>query len=215
MKNLIKNNWLSFAIIAIAAIWGYLQLSTLPEMIPTHFDLNGTADKYSSKDSAVYLLPSINVLLILFVSGLMKISPKGYSAEQSQSSVGKFLSAITLFLMLIYFAMIKEAIEPNQWMNRILPIGFSILTIMMGNYFGKIERNFIAGFRLPWTLASDENWKQTHRFAGKAHVILGSLSLMISFIYPAFYIALIFMAVAAISTVGYSYNFYKKHENSY
>lgn len=203
---------LSFFIIAVATIWGYMQLSDLPELVPTHFDLNGIADKYSSKYSAVLLLPLINLALVFFVYGLMRVSPKQYSAEQSQSSVAKVISAITIFLMLIYFAMIKEATEPNRWMNQILPIGFSLLTIMMGNYFGKIEKNFVAGFRLPWTLASDENWKHTHRFAGKAHVVLGAISLIVSLVHPAFWISLLFMGIACLASVIYSYNYYTKHE---
>ncbi len=41
-----------------------------------------------------------------------------------------------------------------------MPIGLSVLTIFMGNYFEKIEQNFVVGFRLPWTLLSHQNWKQ-------------------------------------------------------
>lgn len=213
MKNFIKNNWLSFAIILAAVIWGMLQLSSLPEQIPTHFDLSGTADKFSSKYNAIYTLPLVSFLLVFFINGMMKISPKQYSAEQSESAVAKLMTAITLFLMMIYFAMIKEANEPQQWMFRMLPLGFSLLIVFMGNYFSKIQKNFVTGLRLPWTLASDENWKRTHRFAGKSYVVAGVISFITSLIYPAFWISLTAMAIATVSAIVYSYVYYTKHEN--
>ncbi len=35
----------------------------------------------------------------------------------------------------------------------------------MGNFFGKIRRNFFLGIRVPWTLASERVWNETHRLA--------------------------------------------------
>ncbi|HAF86254.1 MAG TPA: hypothetical protein DCG32_07825 [Sphaerochaeta sp.] len=30
----------------------------------------------------------------------------------------------------------------------------------------KCKHNYTVGIRIPWTLASEENWNRTHRFAG-------------------------------------------------
>lgn len=212
MKNLIKNNWLSLLIIAAVLVWGILQLSSLPDQIPIHFDSAGNANQYSSKYFSVFFIPLMNLFVVLSVSGILKISPRKYSAQNSQTALSMLNTAVTLFFSVLYFAMIKEATEPNQWMYRALPIGLSLLTLVMGNYFGKIEKNFVVGFRIPWTLASDENWKQTHRFAGKAYVTAGVVSLVISFIYPSLFISVGALLLATLSGVIYSYRYFVKNE---
>ena len=35
----------------------------------------------------------------------------------------------------------------------------------MGNVMGKVRKNFYIGIRVPWTLASDRVWNDTHRLA--------------------------------------------------
>ncbi|MDQ2752120.1 MAG: SdpI family protein, partial [Bacteroidota bacterium] len=35
----------------------------------------------------------------------------------------------------------------------------------MGNNFYNIKPNYFAGYRLPWTLESEENWRKTHHLA--------------------------------------------------
>ena len=38
---------------------------------------------------------------------------------------------------------------------------------LMGAVIGKVRRNFYIGVRVPWTLAGDRVWNDTHRLAGK------------------------------------------------
>lgn len=46
-------------------------------------------------------------------------------------------------------------------------IFMGVVMIVIGNYLPKTHRNYIIGIRLPWTLENDENWRKTHRLAGK------------------------------------------------
>lgn len=214
MKNLIKNNWISLSIVAFAIAWGTIQLQSLPDQVPTHFNSSGQADQYSSKYFGVYFLPLINVFTVLFVNGLLRASPEAYSAKNSQRSISMLNIALTIFLTILYFAMIKESTEPNQWMHKALPVGISLLTLLIGNYLGKLEKNFVAGFRLPWTLASDDNWKQTHRFAAKAYVILGTSSLLISLFHPSLLVSMAALILGSIAGVVYSYRYFIKYEQT-
>jgi len=45
--------------------------------------------------------------------------------------------------------------------------------VVLGNFLGKVTKNFFVGIRTPWTLASDEVWLRTHRLAGKLAVLSG------------------------------------------
>ena len=42
---------------------------------------------------------------------------------------------------------------------------------------GKVRRNFWVGIRTPWTLASEQVWYSTHRFAARTMVAGALLSL--------------------------------------
>lgn len=37
----------------------------------------------------------------------------------------------------------------------------------------RVAPNYTFGIRLPWTLASEDNWRRTHRFAGRVFVVCG------------------------------------------
>jgi uncharacterized membrane protein len=48
----------------------------------------------------------------------------------------------------------------------IMALTLSAMITYMGNYMGKLRRNFWAGIRTPWTLVNDTVWERTHRFGG-------------------------------------------------
>ena len=67
------------------------------------------------------------------------------------------------------------------------------------------------GIRLPWTLASEENWNRTHRLSGFLWVAAGALLILFSllrlwngWLLGALLFALIFVPM------GYSYFLYRK-----
>jgi uncharacterized membrane protein len=207
MTQIIKTNWASLALIILSAGIGIFMSHSLPAQIPVHFSISGQPDNFASKTFALSFLPSLAFLVVFFVSGLIKLSPSNFAASQSAPAIARLNFAIVAFLMTIYLASLREALEPGEWIHKAVPFGLSILTIFMGNYFGKIEQNFVVGFRLPWTLASTDNWKQTHRFAGKMHVIAGAVSLAWVLVQPHTLIPIAALIIATASTIVFSYRF--------
>jgi uncharacterized membrane protein len=53
--------------------------------------------------------------------------------------------------------------------------------MVIGNVMGKLRPNHVVGFRIPWTLANERVWDQTHRFGGKALVLGGILIAVLPF----------------------------------
>ena len=43
--------------------------------------------------------------------------------------------------------------------------GMFLFFALMGNQLGKVRKNFYIGVSVPWTLASDRVWNDTHRLA--------------------------------------------------
>ena len=56
------------------------------------------------------------------------------------------------------------------------------MILYIGNYLGKLRRNFWAGIRTPWTLLNDTVWERTHRFAGWLFVGTGAIGIVLSFV---------------------------------
>jgi len=89
------------------------------------------------------------------------------------------------------------------------------LFIVLGNYMPKCRQTYTMGIRLPWTLSSEENWRRTHRLAGKLYTLAGIL-----FLAAAFLMELIPGNLGAIMIIGvvvmlcvpsvYSFLLYKK-----
>ena len=85
-----------------------------------------------------------------------------------------------------------------------------VLFVLIGNYLPKTKQSYTLGIRLPWTLASEENWNRTHRLGGVLWVLGGLYFIVMSF-FPwnlaAFLIPILLMAL--VPTV-YSYLLYRR-----
>lgn len=87
-----------------------------------------------------------------------------------------------------------------------------VMFIVTGNYMPKAVQNRTFGIKITWTLANEENWNATHRFAGKLWVSAGALLLLSAFLPEiAFIIAfVVILTVAIVACIVYSYVYYKR-----
>ena len=95
----------------------------------------------------------------------------------------------------------------------VAPVFVGLLFLILGNYLPKLRRNRTMGIKLPWTLASEENWNRTHRVAGFIWVAAGLLMVVSAFWQlhgPAVTVVLLALAVGV--PVLYSYLYYCRHE---
>lgn len=194
--------------IAVAA-WLY---PSLPDRIPTHWNAAGEIDDYSGKPWGVIVLP----LAAVFSWALMKIipliSPKGFRTTDFQDVINVFQVALVGFLSLVAVLMLFAGLGHEVYINNIVPIGVGLLFIVIGNYMGKVRKNFFIGIRTPWTLASDEVWSRTHRLAGRVFMLCGVLLAAAAFL-PRMPLALILAVVAAAFVpLVYSYVLYRRLE---
>lgn len=64
-----------------------------------------------------------------------------------------------------------------------------------------IEPNYTFGVRIPWTLNDSDNWRRTHRFAGPVFVVMGVVTLALSFFSTALPEA-VMVAVLLVALLG-------------
>ena len=82
----------------------------------------------------------------------------------------------------------------------------------MGNVMGKVRRNFYIGIKIPWTLASDRVWNDTHRLAAWTMVggsVIGILIIVTGLSMSAAFVVLI---GSTFIPVVYSFVHYKDLE---
>jgi uncharacterized membrane protein len=212
-KFLKKIIWL---IIAIPAIYLAIIWRSLPASIPMHYDLEGNIDRNGDKSELlimILVLTAINVVVYLLLPNIYRIDPKKYAAE-NKTRLYRISFAVVVFIAAVLCMIIHSTIGGNIQANtRFMITGMGLLFAVIGNYMYTIKPNYFAGFRLPWTLNNDENWRRTHLLGGKLFFAGGLLIAVCSLFVPfvaAIIILFITMTIIVAITCVYSYRLYKE-----
>ena len=187
----------------------------LPPMVPSHFDASGQVNGYMPKLVIAILYPGISIALFLLLRFLTQIGPNlGYRNQRRANTrvVSLIMVGILLFLLVIQLLTTAYALGAHVEISLVVFLAVSVLFIFLGNYLGKLRRNFWAGIRTPWTISSDIVWERTHRLGGWLFVLVGFIGLITSFFPPLRLVGLFvpLIAVVIILTV-YSYIAYQRY----
>jgi uncharacterized membrane protein len=201
-------------LIGIPFIYAAYLYPSLPEIIPTHFNIKGEADGFGGKDS-IYLGPIIMGITSLFtyflLTNIKKIDPK--RNEQVEDGLyQKFGFFTVLFLsalsMVILYTTAHKDISIEKLLFPIMGLAFAAL----GVYMPKLKQNYFAGFKLPWTLENVDNWNATHKIAGKVWLYGGVIQFFAGLFFSSvtsFVIFFIDMIVMVLVPTIYSYRMFK------
>jgi uncharacterized membrane protein len=96
--------------------------------------------------------------------------------------------------------------------GRYLLGGLSLFFAVLGNFLGKVQRNFWMGVRTPWTLASETVWIQTHRLTAWLWTGGSILLAAIAFFGAPVWVWIVGMVVMCLTPVVYSLVLYKRLE---
>lgn len=164
---------LSLGLVLCAFALGAAFYPRLPELVPTHWGLRGTADGFTPKPWGPFVIPLTMLATWLILLAVPRISPRGFGVESFRRAYAVIQVAVLAFLLLLSaLATLAGAGFPVD-VGRAAIGGTGLLFVVLGNFMGKLTRNFFVGIRTPWTLASEEVWHRTHRLAGKLFVLAG------------------------------------------
>ena len=123
---------------------------------------------------------------------------------------------VVFFLSVLSCYMIYIALHTgSNFSGKFMVVITGLLFAALGNYMYNIKPNYFAGLRLPWTLENEDNWKYTHRIAGRMWFAGGLILTTLAFFLPAkagFIALIIITAIIVIVPSVYSYRFYKQHQ---
>lgn len=204
---------LIFAIIAVQVLVAIVSYPFLPPMIPSHWNIAGQINAYAPKLQVIALPPLLSVGIFVLLQILLAISPRlgNQNPRANRNIINVILAGTFLFLLIIQLATIAAAFHVAVDIPLITSLAISVLFIFIGNYMGKLRRNFCAGIRTPWTIANETVWERTHRFGGWLFVIGGLIDVVLSFIPSVrFYGVLGVVLLMALGSVVYSYVVYQR-----
>lgn len=190
----------------VPVIIGLMLWEQLPETIATHFGNDNEPNGWSSKTFAVLGIPGIIAALHVFCIIVTYADPKRNNIGAKAMGIVYWILPITSIVVMSMTYAYALGVEVNIGMVCCLLIG--VIFIALGNYQPKAKQNYTFGYKIPWTLNSEENWNRTHRLAGWVMVICGT-----AFIVNAFFLWewLVLIAIpAALIPIVYSYILYKK-----
>jgi uncharacterized membrane protein len=201
------------AISAGAAAWISPQL---PDRIPTHWNIRGEVDGYGGKWT-LYLMPIMTTGMLVLFYFLPALSPKSFEVDTSRPTylyimvlvVGLFSYMQGVLLYTIYQTMAKQ---PSVDIGRAFIAGMFLFFGLMGNVIGKVRKNFYIGIRVPWTLASDRVWNDTHRMAAWLWVGAGVLGFVSIVLGMSILYAIVLLVAAGLIPVVYSFIHYRALE---
>ncbi len=156
--NKIRADIISLVFVATAFIVAAVLYPSLPEQIPTHWNAQGEVDGYMKKPGGVIVMPAMALFTYIVMKLIPVISPKGFRMDKFSDVIGVLQVTLVSFMSIVAVLVLLEARGLNVRINEMIIAGTGLLFVIIGNYLGKVRKNFFIGIRTPWTLASDEVW---------------------------------------------------------
>lgn len=201
---------ISMLICLLPILAGLYLYDRLPETIATHFGANGEANGWSSRAFAVFGIPA-------FMAGCNLLVWFAFRTDPKRKNMNPVLRAFAIWLVpalsiFVNAMTLGNALGYAMHIEIVAPLLLGLLFIVIGNYLPKTKQSYTMGIRLPWTLASEENWNRTHRIAGFLWVFGGAVTILLTLLRiwsPWLLFTLVTLFLVLIPTV-YSFLLYKK-----
>jgi uncharacterized membrane protein len=211
--------WILAALLIIlttaATAWFY---SGLPDQIPSHWNIRGEVDGYGGRWT-LFIFPVLMVGMLGLFAILPALSPTHFEVDTVRSTY-LFIMVLVVGLfaymdgVLLYIVKQTVAKQPSVDLGRTFLAGLFLFFGLMGAVIGKVRRNFYIGVRVPWTLASERVWNDTHRLAAWNWVAAGMIGFAMLVMGAPILAALAVLIASAFVPVIYSFVHYKSLERS-
>ena len=199
---------LTTLVLLIPVLVGLLLWDQLPDPMPSHWNIDGEVDGWSSKTFTVFGLPALMIALQWVCIFACKADPKHENYNSKMIKLALWVCpAIGLLLCgMVYPAALGYSVP----IETVMPLFLGVLFIIVGNWLPKCKQTYTMGIKLPWTFASEENWNATHRFGGKVWFFGGIFTILTAFL-GSFWLLMVILAAMVILPTIYSYLYYRKH----
>jgi uncharacterized membrane protein len=165
-------------------IYLWMIYDTLPDIVPTHFNMQGEADGFSSRGTLIWIIAALNGFGYFLFVIIPFIDPKKFANTHEKIY---FRIRIGMTFLLVGLSILMVYLTTGDALKGILALGivFALLCIFLGNYLQAVKPNYFIGIRTPWTLNNEDNWRRTHLLTGRILFYGGLLSIPVLFLVPS------------------------------
>jgi uncharacterized membrane protein len=197
-----------FLLIAmVVAFWIYPKM---PDRIAVHWDLHGHANGSMSRLWAAMFPASMIAGLMVLAALLPRVSPRHFEIDSFARVFGIVMLAIQGLVLVLGLAMLFNGAGYAMPMPMLAMLSAGALFMVLGNYMGKLRRNFFIGIRTPWTLSSDAVWERTHRLGGWLFMLAGLATLLSALFGAPLWFSIAWLSAAVLASCAYSWVVYRR-----
>lgn len=199
--------WVGLALVAAMLAVALAVFPVLPDRIPTHWNVAGEPDAWTSKWPAAFLGPAVALAIWVLLRLLPGIDPRIGHYARFRAAYWRIGNYVIAFMLVVQAAALGEAAGWPVDVTRLILVGMGALLLGVGYHLPRVRSNWWMGIRTPWTLESERVWRDTHRLAGRTFVAGGLVTIAGAFA-PAEvrpFVAMSGIGVAAMVPVVYSY----------
>lgn len=208
-----SRRWIGPVLIGLMVAFALVVYGRLPEQVPTHFGFSGEPDGWTPRFPGAFLMPLMTVGVYLLLIVLRRIDPRGANYSRFEETWWVFLNVIALLMTALHVLTLGFAIGWPIDMARAVTVTLGLLFVGLGNYMPRLRSNWWMGIRTPWTLESEEVWRETHRVGGWAFVAAGLLVVIAGLLLepgPRAWATWIAFGTAVVIPLVYSYVAYRR-----
>ncbi len=215
IKLSLKSEAAPIILIVAAWIFAFYFYAHFPAQVVTHWGFDGQPNGYMGKAAGAFAIPALLAGMYALLLGLPWLDPKSDRYAEFSGIYHFFKTAIIFVLFAVYIASGFYNLGYAVNINVIVPLLVGLLMIVLGNFMGKIKRNWFVGVRTPWTLSSENVWNKTNRFGGFMLVLFGIVLIISPLLSKPLAITLFVSGILLITigTLVYSFVIYKQEQN--
>lgn len=204
---------LSILLIVITCLLTLILFPSLPDEIPTHWNIHGNVDGTAPLIPGLFLLPALMVGITLMMALVPRYDPKKAHYKEFQGAYDGLIFLINIFCFMLFVITILWSLGIEIPMNQFISVLFAILMGGIAFFIRGVKPNWFAGIRTPWTMESETVWNKTHQRGFRVFLVIALFCLLGVFIPEYAYLFILLpVIIGTIYLVVYSYIVWKKEK---
>ena len=198
---------LPLVLIVVMLVVGGVVYPQLPTRIPMHWGVSGQIDGWGTKSLlTVFFAPVTLAVIYVLLWFAPYLDPQRGNLVRSKQVYAIALELLAGMMTIVFVGQLYASLNNALPMSSIVGVATGVMLVVLGNYMGRVKRNWTMGFRYSWTLSDDTVWAKTNRLGGRLFMVAGALAIGGAFLPPFVGFLLILLPVFVILPVTYAYS---------
>jgi uncharacterized membrane protein len=194
-------------LVGVAAAASALALPDLPTRVAIHFDASGTPNDDASQAVAAAFVPALMLCLLALFEGLVRVDPLRENLRASEGVYDGVVIVTLAFLAFVHGLLLAYNVGYAVPIGDATYFAVGLLYVALGVAMRYVERNWIVGFRTPWTLSDDAVWERTHDVGSVALVLAGVVTMVGTALWPAYGVWFVLGTILGVAAFTYAHSY--------